>query len=208
MIKQRLTKSRIETESDLWRAEIESELVLDLVQFALEKGFNFEEIIDYVDIQTSLVDVLKTDSSYLNLTQFTRIFYDFLQKVRINGPREEKNLKEFIDFETESMLKNFNLLRFVFRTQRDSLVEKDSKSVQAPNYDDYERMKMKEAKSYDQWLKDEKLAALSANERNLHDKYLEDSRNIAEEERSARNIIEYIRNDAYGSEIPLDEEVS
>lgn len=153
--------------------------------------------------------MLKSDT-YLNLSQYTKIFYDSLVQNSPNQPSSsasEKNLKEFIEFEVETILKSFNLLRYVFQVDRDSAVERELVKVHAPKTAEFESLKMNEAKSYDQWLKEEKMNEIKGRENRLNEKFLREEKSLVEEEKQVRDLIDYINNDAYGNSRPLDETV-
>lgn len=195
---------RPNSESDLWRLEIECELVLELIKHGLQKGFGLDDLIDFISIQTNLIKALKSDSANLNLSQFTRIFHEAVGKT---SDKSERELKEFIEFEVETVLKNFNLLRYVFYVERDTAVEKLTRVVEGPTRDEFEKFNMREAKLYDQWLKDEKLTELMGLEDRLKESFLKEQKSLLDEEKSVRNLLNFIQNDAYGCEQPLEEPV-
>lgn len=198
----------IKTESDIWRWQIYSELALELIQFGLKKGFHLSEILGYVSIQNKLIEALKSDLSNLNLAQFTRIFYNI-----VNNPvdhafvRSENSLKEFIDYEGEAILKSFSLLRYVFTQERESAVESDTKPVHGPSPEDYDKMRLRDAKMNDEWVKEQKVAECVASQKRLEEDFAREEKKLIDEEKSVRNLLEFIKNDAYGSEEPLNEEV-
>ena len=66
---------------------------------------------------------------------------------------------------------------------------------------------MNQAKSYDQWLKEEKMNEIKGRENRLNEKFLREEKSLAEEEKQVRDLIDYINNDAYGNSRPLDETV-
>lgn len=155
-----------------------------------------------------MIERLKIDLN-LSLTQFTHLFYDNLKNQNNLSPNQisgEKNIIEFIDFETENVLTNFNLLQYVFTNERDSAILKESKTIFGPSRND-NQSKLENSKSYDQWLHDEKIAKILACELRLNERFLREENHLKDEEEAARNLIKYIEKDAYGRDRPLDEAV-
>lgn len=195
------------TESDLWRVEIECELALELIQHGLHKGFDLNDLLIFVSIQKQLVDSLRSHSSDLSLAQFTKIFYDCLNCLPKNAVKSETSLKQFIDYEGETILKNFNLLSFVFQHERDSAVQTEMRQVLGPTEQDYEQVRLRDAKHYDEFVKEQKIAQVAEKQKQLEENYVKDEKLLIDEEKSVRNLLDYIKNDAYGNDKPLDEEV-
>lgn len=197
----------IRTESDIWRWEIECELALELIKYGMHRAFDLKDLLIFISVQKQLIDTLRGSYSDLSLTQFTKIFYDCLNNLPQNVIRSEKSLKEFIDFVGESILKNFNLLSYVFQRERDSAVETMTRRVVGPEVEDYSRMRLRDAKLYDEWTKDQKIAQIAAKQKQLEEDFVKEEKKLIDEQKSVKNLLEYIKNDAYGAQKPLGEEV-
>ena len=124
-------------------------------------------------------------------------------------------LKELIDYFNQLIFMHFTLYKYVFTVDRDSAIVYEEKRLMAPKTrddDDYETNvedHLKDYKTYDQWLYEERVREINEKEKRANEMHDEAKRRMQHNEESimAQNLIKFIQNDAYGSEQPLSEEV-
>ena len=112
-------------------------------------------------------------------------------------------LKELIDYFNQLIFMHFTLYKYVFTVERDSAIVYEEKLLQAPpKIADDDRLK--DSKTYEQWLYEERVREIDEREKRANEMHDETKRRMQQSEES---LIRFIRNDAYGFEQPLSEEV-
>lgn len=125
---------------------------------------------------------------------------------KLSPKLSNKAQQEFIDYINSTILTHFNLYKYVFCFEKDdnSLIIKNSyhwPSTVAVEPDS------KNVKPYDIWSHEQKIKSFQEKDNEIKT-YFESKRSILRvEEENAFKLIDFIKNDAYGSKKPIDEEV-
>ncbi len=150
--------------------------------------------------------MFKKDSS----TTFTTLNYfgTTLKQLTLVFGNNAK-LKELIDYFNQLIFMHFTLYKYVFTVERDSAIVYEEKLLQAPPppkiaEDDDDDDRLKDSKTYEQWLYEERVREIDEREKRANEMHDEAKRRMQQSEES---LIRFIRNDAYGYEQPLSEEV-
>ncbi|CAF0735305.1 unnamed protein product [Brachionus calyciflorus] len=199
IIRQELTGS-YKLRSDLWRHEIYLELIFDLVNFSLSKGFREEQLLACSDLFENSIDLIrKPPFKLINLVDYLT---DNLKK--LSPLLNDQNLKRFIDFLEETILTHFNLYKFVFCFEKDDNTISENKIFYSPNKDSYETNFV--AKPYNVWLYDQKINLFDKKEEEIKLKFQYKREQLLNAEENATQLINFVKNDAFGEEKPLDDE--
>lgn len=197
------TRVNYKTGSDIWRHEIHLEIFIDLIEFCLKKGFSLDQCIESCLYVQELLKYIKKPTSSLHST--LDIFVESLEQ--FSSHLNDKHLKEFIDYMNFTLFTHFNLYKYVFNFDREDKVAIENKTLHRPSREVCETNRLSETKPFSIWDYEQKVFELDKKESNFKEKFKKENEKILSEEVMAKNLIEYIQNDAYGNEKPLDEEV-
>ncbi|RMZ99997.1 hypothetical protein BpHYR1_012214 [Brachionus plicatilis] len=187
--------------SDLWRHEIFLNIICDLVNHCLKKGFTIDQCLACSHFFENLLSLIRKPSS--KLPSLVDHIMEHLKKL---SPKfSNKSLQEFIDYLNITILTHFNLYKYVFCFDRDdnSLVVKNDfhfPSIPTPDADS------KNVKPYETWLYEQKIKSLDQKEVEIKKNFENKRSELMQEEENALKLIDFIKNDAYGANKPLDED--
>ncbi len=101
---------------------------------------------------------------------------------------------------------HFRLYKYVFTNERDDETIYDDRCIYRPTTA-LNETSLKDTKEYSNWQYERKIETIEDQEKQVKQKYMKNREHLLNQERVANNLIEFIRNDAYGSQKPLDEKV-
>lgn len=117
----------------------------------------------------------------------------------------DKSLQQFIDYLNLTILTHFNLYKYVFSFDKDDNTLVVRNPFPCPRNQTPEDVKL--VKPYDTWLYEQKIKLFEEKQVEIKKKFENQRHELLAEEENALKLIEFINNDAYGAQKPLDEEV-
>ena len=115
-------------------------------------------------------------------------------------------LKEYINFMNSTVFTHFRLYKYVFTNERDDETIYDDRCIYRPTTA-LNEASLKNTKEYSNWQYEHKVETIESQEKQVKQKYMKNREHLLEQDRVAKNLIEFIKNDAYGIQKPLDEKV-